>query len=170
MSHTYVEPGSVDETVTLLAEIGPQAGLVAGGTDVVVAARSGKEPLPPALVAIHRLVELQDISDATTNGGGLRLGALVSYAELERSQSVLNSYTALAEAATLVGSPATRYLGTIGGNLCNGSPAMETGSPLLVYGASIELRSAAGERTVPIEEFLLGPGKTTRADGEILTP
>jgi CO/xanthine dehydrogenase FAD-binding subunit len=165
MERTYSEPVSVDEALAVLAELGPQAGIAAGGTDLVVAARSGKKPLPRALVAIHRLDELRGI----TNGSGVRLGALVTHSELESSDTILKGYTAIADACVLVGSPATRHAGTIGGNLCNGSPAMETGSPLLIYGASVELRSSTGSRTLPVAEFLVGPGRTARRDDELLT-
>ena len=162
---TYAEPLSVDEALAALAELGPDAGIVAGGTDIVVGARSGKKPLPQGLVAIHRLSELAGMA----NGSGLRLGALVTHGELETSELVRSRWSALSDAAALVGSPATRHVGTIGGNLCNASPAAETVSPLLVYGATASLRSAAGSRTLPVSELILGPAKTALAPGEILT-
>jgi len=162
---TYAEPLTVDEALTALADLGPDAGIVAGGTDIVVGARSGKKPLPQALVAIHRVSELEGIA----NGSGLRLGALVTHGQLETSELVRSRWSALSDAAALVGSPATRHVGTIGGNLCNASPAAEAASPLLVYGATVSLRSAAGSRTLPVSELILGPAKTALAPGEILT-
>lgn len=162
---TYAEPLTVDEALAALADLGPDAGIVAGGTDIVVGARSGKKPLPQALVAIHRLSELEGIA----NGSGLRLGALVTHGQLETSELVRSRWSALSDAAALVGSPATRHVGTIGGNLCNASPAAEAASPLLVYGATVSLRSAAGSRTLPVSELILGPAKTALAPGEILT-
>ena len=162
---TYVEPRTVEDAVALLAELGARAGIVAGGTDLVVGARSGKKPLPEAVVAIHRVEEL----GAMANGTGLSLGALVTHGELESSVLVQAGWSALSDAAALVGSPATRHVGTIGGNLCNASPAAESASPLLVFGASVELRSAGGARTLPIADFLLGPGKSALAPGELLT-
>lgn len=162
---TYAEPRSVDEALGLLAELGPAAGIVAGGTDIVVGDRSGKKPLPQALVAIHRLSELGGIA----NGSGLSLGALVTHGELEASELVRSRWSALSDAAILVGSPATRHVGTIGGNLCNASPAAETVSPLLVYGATVSLRSASGSRTLPVSELILGPARTALAPGELLT-
>jgi len=162
---TYAEPRTVDEAVTLLAELGPEAGIVAGGTDLVVGARSGKAPLPRALVAIHRLAELEGIA----NGSLLRLGALVTHGDLETSDLVRSRWSALSDASALVGSPATRHVGTIGGNLCNASPAAEAVSPLLVYGAAVSLRTAGGSRTLAVEDFILGPAKTALAPGEMVT-
>ena len=162
---TYAEPRSVDEALAVLTELGPDAGIVAGGTDIVVGARSGKKPLPQALVAIHRLSELRGIA----NGSGLSLGALVTHGELEASELVRSRWSALSDAAVLVGSPATRHVGTIGGNLANASPAAETASPLLVYGATVSLRSASGSRTLPVSELILGPARTALAPGELLT-
>ena len=162
---TYAEPRTVDEAVALLTELGPDAGIVAGGTDLVVGARSGKAPLPRALVAIHRLAELEGIA----NGSLLRLGALVTHGDLETSDLVRARWSALSDASALVGSPATRHVGTIGGNLCNASPAAEAVSPLLVYGAAVSLRTAGGSRTLAVEDFILGPAKTALAPGEMVT-
>jgi len=162
---TYAEPRTVDEAVALLTELGPDAGIVAGGTDLVVGARSGKAPLPRALVAIHRLAELEGIA----NGSLLRLGALVTHGDLETSDIVRSRWSALSDASALVGSPATRHVGTIGGNLCNASPAAEAVSPLLVYGAAVSLRTAGGSRTLAVEDFILGPAKTALAPGEMVT-
>jgi CO/xanthine dehydrogenase FAD-binding subunit len=163
---TFHAPTSVDEALRLLAELGPRAGVVAGGTDLVVAARGGRRALPEAIVAIDRLPGLDRIEE--TADGGLRLGALVSHADLERSAPVRARWSALSDASALVGSPATRHVGTLGGNLCNASPAMETGSPLMVFGADVELRSVAGSRTLPLAEFLTGPGRCALGPGELL--
>jgi CO/xanthine dehydrogenase FAD-binding subunit len=164
---TYAEPAALDEALRLLGELGPSAAVVAGGTDLVVGARSGKKPLPEALLAIHRLAELESVAGGASEP--LHLGALVTHGWIEASPLLRERYSALADASALVGSPATRHVGTIGGNLCNASPAMEVGSPLLVYGASVELSSSSSTRTVALEDFLLGPGRSARADGELLT-
>jgi CO/xanthine dehydrogenase FAD-binding subunit len=80
---------------------------------------------------------------------------------------VRGSWAALADAAVLVGSPATRHVGTVGGNLANASPAMDLGAPLLVHDAYVEVN--AGERAVPVAELLAGPGSTTLRPGELIT-
>jgi CO/xanthine dehydrogenase FAD-binding subunit len=167
MPDVYAEPRTVDEAIEALGQLGDEAAVVAGGTVLVVGARQGKKPLPDALVAIHRLVELETLAGGA--GSPLYLGALVTHGVLESSSLVQERFAALADAAALVGSPATRHVGTIGGNLCNASPAMEAGSPLLVLGASVELTGPEGSRTVPVAEFLTGPGQTTLAAGELLT-
>jgi CO/xanthine dehydrogenase FAD-binding subunit len=139
--------------------------VVAGGTDLVVGARQGKAPLPERLVAIHRLQELRAVR-ATDEA--LTVGALVTHAELAADQTVLGRLTALADASAIVGSHATRVVGTIGGNLMNASPAMETGGPLLCFGATVTLRSSQGARTLTVDELLAGPGRTTAGPGELL--
>jgi len=142
------------------------ARIVAGGTDLVVASRSGKAPLPERLIAIHRLKELAGIHAEAK--GGLRIGALTTHADLEISKLVRDSWSALSDASALVGSPATRHMGTVGGNVCNASPAMELGSPLLVFDATIELASAGGLRSVPFSSFVTAPGITSALPGELL--
>jgi CO/xanthine dehydrogenase FAD-binding subunit len=166
MDSTYHEPQTLAEALHLL-EAHPDAGIVAGGTDLVVGDRSGKRSLPAALIAIHRVPELRGVRGA--EGGATRLGALVTHSELESLPAIRELWTALSDAAALVGSPATRHIGTIGGNLCNASPAMEAGSPLLVFEATVELASAAGTRRMPLGEFLVGPAKSARKPGELLT-
>ena len=166
MTRTYVVPASVEDAVRALAD-DPGTAVIAGGTDLIVGARQRKRTLPGGFVAIHRLSELKGRDSEP--GGPPRAGALVTHADLETSPVVRGRWTALADASALVGSPATRNVGTIGGNLVNGSPAMEVGSPLLVFEAEVELRSTKGARVVPVGDFLLGPGRTAAAPGELLT-
>ena len=162
----YFEPADLKQARDLLSRH-PSAAIVAGGTDLVVGSRSGKRPLPKSLVAIHRVNELRGIEGQ--HRGGLRIGALTSHADVESSSVVLRDWSALADASALVGSPATRHLGTIGGNVCNASPAMEVGAPLIIFDARAELASRGGKRTVPFHEFVTGPGRTAAKAGELLT-
>jgi CO/xanthine dehydrogenase FAD-binding subunit len=159
----FVSAATLDEALSAIAE---GARPVAGGTDLVVGARQGKSPLPASLVAIHRLDELHHLG---AGDGLLRLGALATHAEIAADPVVLERLTALADASSIVGSHATRAQGTIGGNLMNASPAMETGGPLMVFGATVTLRSEAGERQVPVAELMTGPGTTAAEAGELLT-
>lgn len=165
IERTYLEPADLEQARSMLAA-NKGLRIVAGGTDLVVAARSGKAPLPEHLIAIHRLNELAGIDSEA--GGELRIGALTTHGDLEISDAVRGSWTALSDASALVGSPATRHVGTVGGNVCNASPAMELGSPLLVFDATVELASAEGVRSVPFNSFVTGPGRTTAHPGEIL--
>jgi CO/xanthine dehydrogenase FAD-binding subunit len=152
-------------TEEALQELAAGARAVAGGTDLVVGQRQGKAPLPDRLVAIHRLDALRQIGVVD---GLLRLGALVTHAEIAAHELIRERLTALADASAIVGSHATRARGTIGGNLMNASPAMETGGPLICLGAIALLRSAEKERRVDVEDLFLGPGRTSAEPEELL--
>ena len=162
MTRSFTSATTFDEA---FAAIGSGARPVAGGTDLVVGARQGKAPLPDAIVAIDRIEELRVLDDS---GSGLSVGALVTHEALVASEPVRSRYTALADASAIVGSHATRANGTIGGNVMNASPAMDTGGPLLCFDASVALRSPVGERSLPIGELWTGPGATTADPGELL--
>jgi CO/xanthine dehydrogenase FAD-binding subunit len=160
---TYVAASSVEEVIEAM---GAGARAVAGGTDLVVGSRQGKAPLPESLVAIHGIDALRGISGS---GGGIRLGALATHEELVAHPVVRERFTALADAAAIVGSHATRAQGTIGGNLMNASPAMETGGPLVCFEATVTLQSTGGSRELAVAELFAGPGQTTAKAGELLT-
>jgi CO/xanthine dehydrogenase FAD-binding subunit len=137
---------------------------IAGGTDLIVGARQGKAPLPTSLVAIDRLAELRGVS---SRSGGVRIGAGVTHAELMTDPTVLADYTAIADAAALVGSPSTRNVGTVGGNVMNASPAADTGAPMVVLGATVELATSSGARSVTPGELWVGPGSTSAVADEL---
>ncbi len=158
---SFAIAGSLDEA---LAELAAGARPIAGGTDLVVGARQGKAPLPASLVAIDRLDELAHIE---SRDHGIRIGAMVTHSQLMIDQMIVSGYTALADAAALVGSPSTRNIGTLGGNVMNASPAMDTGAPLVVLGAVAQLRSARGSRTVELSDLWTGPGQTSAATEEL---
>jgi CO/xanthine dehydrogenase FAD-binding subunit len=163
MTQSYTAAENVEDA---LAKLANGARPVAGGTDLVVGARQGKAPLPDSIVAIHRLGELRGVG---LDGDMLRIGALTTHEEIAEHTLVLERLTALADAAAIVGSHATRAQGTVGGNLMNASPAMEVGGPLMCFDASVTLRSLAGERAVAVADLFAGPGTTTAAPGELLT-
>lgn len=162
MSGTLVVSTSLSDA---LAAMAAGARPVAGGTDLVVAARQGKKPLPDSIVAIHGLTELRTLS---VNGGGLRLGSLTTHGEIVAHAGIRERYTALADASSIVGSHATRANGTIGGNVMTASPAMDTGGPLICLDASMVLQSISGTRTVSANEFFVGPGLTVARPDELL--
>jgi CO/xanthine dehydrogenase FAD-binding subunit len=163
LTTAFVSARSLDEALSALAG---GARPVAGGTDLVVGARQGKAPLPETIVAIDRIEELRGAAVAE---GRLRLGALVTHAEIAAEGVIRERLTALADASAIVGSHATRVQGTVGGNVMNASPAMELGGPLIVLGATAVLRSAPGERRVSVAELLTGPGTTSATPDELLT-
>jgi CO/xanthine dehydrogenase FAD-binding subunit len=166
MSAGYHAAATVEDAIAALGS-DPEAKVIAGGTDLIVGTRNGKRPMPRSFVAIHRIAELAELRAG--DDGGLSIGALVSHATLERSPLVRERFAGLSDGAALIGSPATRHVGTLGGNLANASPAMDTGAPLMVHGASVTVRSAAGERTVSLDELFLGPGRSALEPGELLT-
>jgi CO/xanthine dehydrogenase FAD-binding subunit len=163
VTQSYTAAETIDDALAALAN---GARPVAGGTDLVVGARQGKAPLPDSIVAIHHLAELRGVD---LHGDTLRVGALTTHEEIAEHTLVLERLTALADAAAIVGSHATRAQGTVGGNLMNASPAMEIGGPLMCFGAAVTLRSQAGERSVAVADFFAGPGSTTAGPGELLT-
>jgi len=158
---SFAIAGSLDEALAALA-VGARP--IAGGTDLVVGARQDKAPLPASLVAIDRLDELAHIE---SRDRGIRIGAMVTHSQLMIDQMIVSGYTALADAAALVGSPSTRNIGTLGGNVMNASPAMDTGAPLMVLGAVAQLRSARGSRTVELSDLWTGPGQTSAETEEL---
>jgi CO/xanthine dehydrogenase FAD-binding subunit len=163
VSSTFVAASSVEEAVRALA-VGARP--VAGGTDLVVGARQGKTPIPESLVAIHAVESLRLI---TASSDGLHLGAVATHEEITEHPIIRERFTALADASAIVGSHATRVRGTIGGNLMNASPAMETGGPLLCFGATATLVSESGRRELSLKELFAGPGMTTARPTELLT-
>jgi CO/xanthine dehydrogenase FAD-binding subunit len=163
VTQTYAAAETLEDALAALAG---GARPVAGGTDLVVGARQGKAPLPDSIVAIHRLAELRGVE---ADGDTLRLRALATHEEIAEHELVLERLTALADAAAIVGSHATRAQGTVGGNLMNASPAMELGGPLECFGAAVTLRSQGGERSIAVADLFAGPGQTTAQPGELLT-
>ena len=162
MTRSFTSATTIDDALSALAG---GARPIAGGTDLVVGARQGKAPLPDAIVAIDRISGLGAID---ASDGGLRLGALVTHGDIVASEDIRTRYTALADASAIVGSHATRAQGTIGGNVMNASPAMDTGGPLLCFGATATLRSASGERSIELDELWTGPGSTSALADELL--
>jgi CO/xanthine dehydrogenase FAD-binding subunit len=147
-----------------LAAVAAGARPVAGGSDLVVGARQGKSPLPESVVAIDRIESLGNIDSSAS---GLRIGALVTHSRLEIDAAIVDGYTGLADASALVGSPSTRNVGTLGGNVMNASPAMDTGAPLVVLDAEVELQSTTGSRRIAISDLWTAPGRTSAQPGEL---
>jgi len=159
MSFTIAQ--TVDEALTAMAA---GARPIAGGTDLVVGTRQGKAELPGSLVAVDRI---DDLSSIDSTDKGIRIGATVTHARLMIDPIIVSTYTGLADAAALVGSPSTRNMGTIGGNVMNASPAMDTGAPLVVLGAVVQLQSLQGSREVDLFDLWTGPGQTSAANDEL---
>ncbi|RMF90391.1 MAG: xanthine dehydrogenase family protein subunit M [Nitrospinota bacterium] len=161
----YFAPRSLEEALSLLSRYREQAKVLAGGTDLFLRMRT-RVFQPDYVIDLKRIPELQTFHfDAEQ---GLVIGALTLHADLAKSDLVRERYAPLARAAQVVGSYQTRNRGTIGGNICNASPAADTVLPLLAYGGKARLASMRGTRQVPLEEFFLGPGKTCLQPDELL--
>jgi len=159
----YFEPKTIDEAVLLLANYGKGAKVVAGGTDLIVQMKTERLH-PKYLISIARIPALRYIIDEKR----LRIGTLTPFRELERSSAIENRCLALAEAARSVSSVQIKNMGTVGGNLCHGSPAADSAPPLIAFGANVKLVGVNQERVIPLEDFFLGPGETVLAPGELL--
>ena len=159
----FLAPPDLAAALALRAER-PAALPIAGGTDVMVELNLGDQR-PAALLDLGRVAELR--GHQVDAGGGVRLGAAVTYAELVADLGA--AHPALAAAARTVGSPQIRNRGTVGGNLGTASPAGDVHPPLLALGAEVELASVRGSRRVPAAEFFAGPGRSVLAADELVT-
>jgi len=162
----YARPGTLAEAVALLAAHGPDARLLAGGTDLLIRLRDGSER-PAVVVDVKRIAELRPSIVATP--GCVTIGATTAMTEIANSDVVRCRFPALAEAAAVVGSVQIRNRATLAGNLCNASPAADTAPPLLVYGASVVVHGPEGARQFPVDELFVKSGVTTLRRGELVT-
>jgi len=162
----YLVPESLKEALSLVGELGGRACLIAGGTDVVVKLKKGVD-VAETLIDLSKLTELDYIR--VTRDGLLELGAGVSLWEVERSSLILDKWKVLSLAAGQMASPTVRRMATAGGNICNAAPSADFVPALMVLGAYLTLSSLDRERTVPVEKFFLGPGRTALEKGEMLT-
>ena len=161
---SYFRPRSLDE-LWELKEACPDARYVAGGTDILPANRRRPAGGAQTYISLRSLPELCTIEwdeRALRIGSGVPIQALIDHPGLGRG------YPALVEASRALGNQQIRNVATLGGNLCSASPAADMAPPLLVYGARLVLRSPAGRREIPLEQFFRGPGKTDLAGLEIL--
>lgn len=161
----YAAVSSVDEAVSLLSARGPQAKILAGGTDILVQLREGLREAELVL-DVKKIPELGDYS--FTPAGGLRLGAAVPCYRIYGDARIAQTYPALADAARIIGGWQIQSRATIGGNLCNSSPAADSIPALIAYGVTCHIAGPQGTRTVPVEQFCTAPGRNVLARGEFL--
>jgi CO/xanthine dehydrogenase FAD-binding subunit len=155
-------PQTLDEALRLKAEH-PDARPIQGGTDVMVELNFDRAR-PETMLNLNEVAELRGWS---RDNGGLRLGAGLTYSEIEHGP-LRDVLPALAEASRTVGSPQIRNRGTIGGNLGTASPAGDALPPLLVMDAQVRVASVRGERTLPLHEFVTGVKRNALADDELI--
>jgi aerobic carbon-monoxide dehydrogenase medium subunit len=159
----YEAPRSVEQAVQLI-NTDPRARILAGGTDLLIQFRAGMAD-PSVFVDVKRIPGLIGIS---IDARGLRLGAATPAAEICESADVKRLWPGLVEAVHLIGSTQIQGRGSVGGNLCNASPAADSVCALIVNQAACIIAGPAGERTLPVEEFCTGPGRTALGRGELL--
>jgi CO/xanthine dehydrogenase FAD-binding subunit len=163
----YFAPTSLDEGLTLLSD--SDATLLAGGTDLMPQTQAGRVRFGRVLVNLRHIGELAGIAHA---GEVIRIGALTTVTELMQSELLRREAGTLVDACDHFASAQLRNAATIGGNVCNASPAGDLLVPLLVLDARVELASKPnGERrtrSVPLREFFAGPGRTIRERSEVL--
>jgi CO/xanthine dehydrogenase FAD-binding subunit len=163
-SFRYAQPRHLSEAFDLLDAYGRGASLLAGGTDLVVGLRNGR-------IAPRMIVDLKRISGLAPGiaetEGRISISAPTRLTDVTADRRIQDQFPALVEAARTVGSVQIRNRATLTGNICNASPAADTAPALLAYGAGVVLISRRGSRLVPLEDFLLGPRRTSLGTDEI---
>ena len=163
-SFEFYEPTTLAEASRLFAA--EHAQLLAGGTDLVIGMKALTET-PESVISLQKIPGLTGITTEADNS--ISIGAMTKVREVEVSANIQQRHTALAEGASEIGSIQIRNLATIGGNIAHASPAADTVAGLLVADAQVDIASADGERSVPIDELFTDPGQTVLAPGEIIT-
>jgi len=164
----YIAVESIDEAAAALAA-GPVT-VLAGGTDLMLQAEAGRQYYAATLMNIRRVVDLKGV---TLEDGNLSIGAVTTVSELLTDPIVGKQYPILTETADQFASPQIRNIASVGGNICNASPAGDLLVPLIALGAQVELVSkpcgSLVTRRITLEEFVTGPGATNLQENEILT-
>jgi len=158
-------PSSLDEAFKLLETHRGDVKLLAGGTDLIPQMKMRRVE-PGHIINLKRIPDLSGIKQ---HNGSLHIGALTRLIEIEKSKLIAEKVPLLTETVKAMASVQVRNLGTIGGNICNASPASDTAISLIALGAKAQIASSTGIRSVPIEDFFTGPSRTVMEYDEILT-
>ena len=162
----YERPGRLADAIGLLADQGPEARLLAGGTDLIIRIRDGSIR-PRTVIDVKGIAELDGgIGEADDH---LTIGARTVMTDIAADPRIRRDYDALVEGAAVVGAVQIRNRATLAGNLCNASPAADTAPTLLVYGATLVAASSAGTRRLPVDDFFVRSGVTSLARDELVT-
>ncbi|MBI4641673.1 MAG: xanthine dehydrogenase family protein subunit M [Candidatus Tectomicrobia bacterium] len=161
----YFKPKSVEEAFSLMKQYGEEAKVLAGGTDLLIYIKSGRLA-PKYIIDIKEIPGFDFIRYDEKDG--LRFGAATRLADFVDSEIVNKKFYPIVQAAGAIGTIQIQNRATIGGNICNAAPSADVSSPLVALGANVTLVSLSGERTLPLEDFFLGPGKTVLARDELL--
>jgi xanthine dehydrogenase FAD-binding subunit len=164
-SFNYVAADSVDQAVTQLAQAGLTGRVLAGGTDVIVAMREGRR-------VVDTLIDIKAVADANVlhydPATGLHLGAAVPCYRIYEDPEIRRLYPALIDCASLIGGTGIQGRASVGGNLCNASPAADSIPALIALGAVCKAAGPQGRRDIPVERFCVAPGRNALQPGELL--
>ena len=160
----YYQPESLNEAYRLMEENEGRARYIAGGTDIIWRIKQGVIKAD-ALISLRRIRPLEGI----TRNGGLTLGSMALFRNIEKDSSIARDYPSLTQAVSILANPQVRNVATVGGNLCNGAPSADSVPPLMVLEAVLTLEGPGGSREVPIGNFFTGPGQSCMDRTEILT-
>ena len=160
----YYQPESLNEAYRLMEENEGRARYIAGGTDIIWRIKQGVIQAD-ALISLRRIRPLEGI----TRNGGLTLGSMALFRNIEKDSSIARDYPSLTQAVSILANPQVRNVATVGGNLCNGAPSADSVPPLMVLEAVLTIEGPGGRREVPIGNFFTGPGQSCMDRTEILT-
>ena len=160
----YYQPQSLKEAYSLMEKSKGNGRYVAGGTDIIIRIKQ-KAVQPEALISLKGIDALTGIRC----NGGLSLGSMTPFRDIEKDVTIARDYPALAQAVRVLANPQIRNVATIGGNLANSAPSADSAPPLVVMEAGLTLEGPGGKRDIPIEEFFTGPGENIMDPVEVLT-
>ena len=160
----YLVPDTIEAVVDALVSASGSAAVFAGGTDLLVQLRTGRRR-PDLIIDLKKIPQLRSISIDAQN---VRIGAAVCGAELSERQDIIREWPGVVEAFELIGSTQIQGRATMGGNLCNASPAADSIPALIAAGAVCVIAGAEGQREIAVENVVVEPGKTSLKPDEIL--
>lgn len=164
-SFDYQRPATLADAVALLERHGPDAQILAGGTDLVIGLRD-RTIQPGVVIDLKRVPELRPA--IREEAGWLSISAGATMTQISAHPAVRRHFMALVEAADVVGSVQIRNRATLAGNICNASPAADTAPPLLVFGSRVLAHGPAGDRRIAMDEFFVRSRQTTLLRGELV--
>lgn len=161
----YFAPQQIEEALGILSKYEKEIKVIAGGTDLLIQYYDRLYEVGSWL----DLKNIKELKEIKIHQDQMEIGAMVTHAQLEKSEDIKKYFPILSQAAADIGSPQIRNRGTIGGNIINASPAGDLLAPLMAYDAQFKLLSVQGEKIVPAEEFFIGPKKTILEPAQLLT-
>lgn len=161
----YFAPRKIEEALEILSKYGKEIKVIAGGTDLLIQYYDRLYEIDTWL----DLKNIKELKEIKIYQNQMEIGAMVTHAQLEKSEDIKKYFPILGQAAADIGSPQIRNRGTVGGNIVNASPAGDLLAPLMAYDAQFKLLSIQKETLIPAEEFFIGPKKTILEPVQLLT-